>query len=235
MNSIVEPKLIDLCEQFNASECFTFFIFNTPLISSKSANKSVCLPISSIVSSHALVEEKISSQYIHDSKLLSVKSKDPLDVDDMVISINKAYSSMSESVLSIEFRLLIAKKISIKFLFFSNEGFNESLISNKALLNAKLLNIALSLNAEHKLITLMLLDSGVISRKVFNIVNLVAQGTSREDIAEKMKLSVRGVDYYIEVSKQVFEAKSMPEIVYAASQYGLLTGEFALELDDEDQ
>lgn len=233
MSLTVDCSLIYLCEQFHANKCIVFFILNKPVTAYKNTNNLIPSLTSSMVCSHHSIDDKTSYKYLYDPNLSKLKSLDALYYGDVLITKNKAYNSMSENFLSVEFSLFYAKNISVKFAFFSAGEFNEILLKKKKLVNAKLLHSALALNKKYNLASNILLDSGAINRKIFNIINLVADGISREDIAKKMHLSVRGVDYYIELSKQIFEAKNMSEMVYSASQYGLLNGDFTLELDNE--
>ncbi|WOT04483.1 hypothetical protein [Shewanella youngdeokensis] len=229
MKLIIDSGLVDLCEKFNADKCIAYFMLKSPVVDSKSTEHSMPIISSNFVCSHNSILQQSYSKYLREPAISKGQHLDEFSNFDLIITRKKAYASMSENVLSLEFRLFFLKKVSIKFIFFSTGVFNEDLLSKDELVKAKLLNFGLKLNREYKLIQNILLDSGVISRKVFHVINLIANGITREDAADKMNLSVSGVDYYIELAKQVLESKNMSEMVYSASQYGLINGEFILE------
>ncbi|MBR9727940.1 helix-turn-helix transcriptional regulator [Shewanella intestini] len=216
MKTVLEKELNEIAKKFGAEKCAVFFRLN-----SDEQPVEVKTSIMTVVVNDRNAEDEMCLEYCNTFKM-SAKSLSLSKQNTSKFVFRKSFSSLGTNVLSIDIPLLIAERISVRFIFLSSHSFNQELIEQSDFAQAKLLNCALFLNNKYSLISNMLLDCGMLNPKLLNIISMVANGTSRDDISEIMNLSVRGVDYYIDMAKQIFDAKTMPELVYIASQYGLI-------------
>ncbi|GLO62410.1 helix-turn-helix transcriptional regulator [Vibrio sp. MACH09] len=70
------------------------------------------------------------------------------------------------------------------------------------------------------------LHTNAINTKAINIVNLVARGVRRNEIAELLSISPRGVDYHIEQLSMKLRVNNRLELICICKELGLIDNEF---------
>ncbi|WP_028115002.1 helix-turn-helix transcriptional regulator [Ferrimonas kyonanensis] len=61
-----------------------------------------------------------------------------------------------------------------------------------------------------------------MKNKTINILKLTALGLTSAEIAKEMFLSSRGVDYHLEIAKEILGAKNKANLIYLATNQGLI-------------
>ncbi|WP_299794875.1 hypothetical protein [uncultured Shewanella sp.] len=64
-----------------------------------------------------------------------------------------------------------------------------------------------------------------IKQKTKDVVKMVALGLGRDEVSELFNLTKRGVDYHIDVAKEVLGASNKSSMVFQAMQQGWLTSQ----------
>ncbi|MBW3138250.1 hypothetical protein KUV56_01770 [Ferrimonas balearica] len=67
-----------------------------------------------------------------------------------------------------------------------------------------------------------ILDYQYVKPKSIKVLECLAKGQSREDAAAELHLTVRGVDYHIEILKNALSAHNIANLIYKASSLNLL-------------
>jgi len=218
MKTIIDRNLCTLSKEFGANSCLVYICLNAP--KDYNINRSMTgEAIGLIVSSNHNAVNTFKTQQTNKGDLqedrIKLGSRRSVDHDN-------SFTAIYNESLAIDIVLLFAPKLKAKFVFYSKEPFTRDLSANIELINAKLLQAVMSINNSHKLIRQSLMSMGLFNCKTVDIITLVSDGYSREEVAAKLNLSVSGVDYYIEIAKLSFEANTLSELVYRASKYGLL-------------
>ncbi|WP_299788634.1 hypothetical protein [uncultured Shewanella sp.] len=67
-----------------------------------------------------------------------------------------------------------------------------------------------------------LVDYNIVTPVSALILNYLAAGEDREEVSQKLKLTMRGVDYHIGLLKQVLGARTIAQLIYRAGQCRLV-------------
>ncbi|MDO6777495.1 helix-turn-helix transcriptional regulator [Shewanella sp. 10N.286.51.B2] len=227
MKAIIDSDLSTLSNELGVNACVLYIFLNNP-INLRTTREAASL----VVASDKHVVKQFKAQHCQWVSLEADKTSAPsrsatptLDVANLMYKEN----------MSIDITFLFAPKLTAKFVFYSNKLCITALNDKLELIKSKLLQVAIKINNSHKLIKQSLINMGVINRKTIDILQFTAVGYSRKDIAPKLNLSVRGIDYYIEIAKITFEADSLPALIYNVNQYGLLKDFSEMEAKHESQ
>lgn len=67
-----------------------------------------------------------------------------------------------------------------------------------------------------------LVDYNIVTPVSAMVLSYLAAGEDREDVSQKLKLTMRGVDYHIGLLKQVLGARTIAQLIYRAGQCRLV-------------
>ncbi|WP_299801960.1 response regulator transcription factor [uncultured Shewanella sp.] len=103
-----------------------------------------------------------------------------------------------------------------------NEEINQHLTSDGKELEQVLVEFADTFNSLALKSINPLINFRVLSPTCIQILELVAQGHSSDEIAKQIFMSERGVNYHLDRARSILEAKNRTNLISKAYQYGVL-------------
>lgn len=128
-----------------------------------------------------------------------------------------------ENMLTISIKCSIFNGLCGRFTIILDEkGKADQLQKEVEMIHAYLTQVQQEIIIKYSNIINPLIDYNILTTVSSGVLELVAKGFAREDISKKLFISHRGVDYHVNALKQVFGAKSLANLVYLATQSGVI-------------
>lgn len=148
--------------------------------------------------------------------------------DDVVINLDKQCSLLSvnnkanKDILVLPIYLNNYKKIIANFVLFIPKVQHEQARVRFEKYASDFIKSAQHFIYQHSMCRSMMVKSNIIKVKTVEVLEKISEGATRNEVASKLYISERGVDYHIDLAKFAFGTDTIAATIYQASQFGIL-------------
>ena len=141
-----------------------------------------------------------------------------LDKQCSLLPVNKA----NKDVLVLPIYLNNYKKIIANFVLFIPKVQHEQARVHFEKHAADFVKCAQYFIYQHSMCRSVMVKSNVIKVKTVEVLEKISEGATRNEVASKLYISERGIDYHIDLAKFAFGTDTIAATIYQASQFGIL-------------